>query len=120
MDETLSLLIGNEDRAAADGRTFERLNPLTGALATRAAAANEQDAIAAGDAALKAFPGWSSTSPGERRALLLRAADGLQARTADFIDAMVEEIGATAGWAGFNVMLAADMLREAAALTTQI
>jgi benzaldehyde dehydrogenase (NAD) len=33
---------------------------------------------------------------------------------------MVDEIGATAGWAAFNVMLAAGMIREAAALTTQI
>lgn len=33
---------------------------------------------------------------------------------------MAEETGATAGWAGFNVKLASDMLREAAAMTTQI
>ncbi len=33
---------------------------------------------------------------------------------------MVEETGATVGWAGFNVKVAADVLREAAALTTQI
>src|ERR1700726_2376235 len=33
---------------------------------------------------------------------------------------MTAEIGATAGWALFNLTLAAGMLREAAALTTQI
>jgi acyl-CoA reductase-like NAD-dependent aldehyde dehydrogenase len=33
---------------------------------------------------------------------------------------MATETGATAGWAGFNVGLAAGMLREAAAMTTQI
>jgi len=33
---------------------------------------------------------------------------------------MKEEIGATEAWAGFNVMLASDMLVEAASLTTQI
>ncbi len=33
---------------------------------------------------------------------------------------MIEEVGATAPWAGFNVYLASNMLREAAALTTQI
>jgi acyl-CoA reductase-like NAD-dependent aldehyde dehydrogenase len=33
---------------------------------------------------------------------------------------MIEEIGATAPWAGFNVHFAASMLREAAGLTTQI
>jgi acyl-CoA reductase-like NAD-dependent aldehyde dehydrogenase len=33
---------------------------------------------------------------------------------------MMSEIGATAPWAGFNAHLAADMLRDAAALTTQV
>ena len=33
---------------------------------------------------------------------------------------MAAETGATGAWAGFNVFLAAGMLREAAALTTQI
>jgi acyl-CoA reductase-like NAD-dependent aldehyde dehydrogenase len=33
---------------------------------------------------------------------------------------MAEEIGATRAWAGFNVHLATNMLREAAAMTTQI
>src|SRR5690606_1843897 len=36
------------------------------------------------------------------------------------VAAMADETGATTGWAGFNVTLAADMLREAASLTTQI
>ncbi len=63
---------------------------------------------------------WSETGPGERRHLLLKAADILEARVDDFIKLMLEEIGATAPWAGFNVMLGASMLREAAALTTQI
>lgn len=33
---------------------------------------------------------------------------------------MQNEIGATSSWAGFNVVLAASMAREAASLTTQI
>ena len=33
---------------------------------------------------------------------------------------MTEEIGATGPWGGFNVHFAASLLREAAALTTQI
>src|SRR3569623_2555373 len=33
---------------------------------------------------------------------------------------MMGEIGATLGWAGFNLMLAAGIVREAAAMTTQI
>jgi acyl-CoA reductase-like NAD-dependent aldehyde dehydrogenase len=50
----------------------------------------------------------------------MSAAAVLEARSNDFIAAMRNEIGATEGWARFNVMLAASMVREAAALTTQI
>jgi len=116
----VKLLVGGQDVGAQGGETFERRNPVTSAVATRAAAATVGDAAAAADAAQRAFTAWSESGPGERRALLLRAADVLQQHTPDFTEAMMNEIGATAGWAGFNVMLASSMLREAAALTTQI
>ena len=93
---------------------------MTQSEATKAAAATEADARAAASAAAAAFPAWSKTGPGQRRALLLKAADLLEARTPDFIARMTRETGATPGWAGFNVHLAAEMLREAAAMTTQI
>ena len=116
----LSMLINGQAVAAEKGATFERLNPLDGSVATRAPAASEADAIAAVQAAAVAFKTWSQTGPGERRALLLKAADALQARTPEFVQAMQAETGATALWAGFNVMLAAGMIREAASLTTQV
>ena len=76
--------------------------------------------MAAVEAAAEAFKTWSQTGPGERRALLLKAADALEAKTPQFIEAVAAETGATGMWAGFNVMLAAGMIREAASLTTQI
>ncbi|MFK7752465.1 MAG: aldehyde dehydrogenase [Sedimentitalea sp.] len=116
----LDLLIEGEKVQAEGGRTFTRNNPLTGRVATEAAAASVEDAKRAADAAARAFPEWSNTGPAERRRLLLAAADNLEARGADIARAMAEELGATAAWAGFNVMLAAGMLREAAAMTTMI
>ena len=116
----VQLLIGGEARPAASGRTFLRTGPLASEPSSAAAAAGVDDARAAADAAAAAFPAWSRTGPGARRALLLRAADALEARGADFAEAMAHETGASGLWAGFNVHLAADMLREAAALTTQI
>ena len=65
-------------------------------------------------------PAWSAIGPGERRKVLLAAADGLEKRGADFIRIGCAETGATAGWMGFNAHLAAGMLREAASMTTQI
>ncbi|SEQ94714.1 Acyl-CoA reductase [Faunimonas pinastri] len=116
----VSLLIDNEERSAENNATFDRLDPVTGKLASRAAAAGVTDANAAVDAAAAAFPAWASMGPGERRMLLLKAADVMQAEAEKFTRLMIEEIGATAPWAGFNVHLASSMLREAAALTTQV
>jgi acyl-CoA reductase-like NAD-dependent aldehyde dehydrogenase len=44
----------------------------------------------------------------------------MQSKAEEFTRLMMEETGATAPWAGFNVMLSANILREAAAMTTQI
>lgn len=116
----IALLLENQDVQAVDGVTFDRLNPVTGDVATRAAAANIADARRAAESAAAAFPAWSETGPSQRRLVLLKAADILASKTAQFIELMAAETGATAGWAGFNVSLAAGMLREAAAMTTQI
>lgn len=116
----LSMLINGLSVSAEKGATFERRNPLDGSVATRAPAASPADAVAAVDAAAEAFKTWSQTGPGARRALLLKAADALEAKTPQFIEAVSGETGATGMWAGFNVMLAAGMIREAASLTTQI
>lgn len=120
MTTEIQMLIGGQRRNATNGATFERRNPLDGSVATRAPAASVEDARAAADAAAKAFPAWAAIGPGERRALLLKAAEALEAKGAAFAHAMAGETGASAMWAGFNVHLAAGMLQEAAALTTQI
>jgi len=114
------LFINNADVPASGGATFARHDPVTDAVATRAAAANVADAIAAADAAADAFGPWSATGPTERRRLLLKAADLMEARTKDFAAVMAGEVGASEGWAGFNVHLAAGIIREAASMTTQI
>jgi acyl-CoA reductase-like NAD-dependent aldehyde dehydrogenase len=101
-------------------RTFERRNPVTGEVATTALAATVADAHAACAAAQAAFPVWSGMGPNARRALLMKAAEELEARASQFIAAMMGEIGATQGWAGFNLALAAGIVREAASMTTQI
>jgi vanillin dehydrogenase len=116
----INLLIDDRDVAASTGATFERRDPITGDVASRAAAASVADAQAAADAAAAAFPAWSKLGPNARRSVLLKAADLLEGRAAEFVNLMAAEIGATAGWAQFNVKLAAGMLREAASLTTQI
>ncbi|PVH28047.1 aldehyde dehydrogenase [Pararhodobacter oceanensis] len=116
----LDLYINGTHRPAEGGRSFTRANPVTGEIVTTAAAASLGDATRAVDAAASAFESWSNTTPGVRRKLLLAAAQNLTARADEIVQAMKDEIGATEGWARFNCMLAADMLVEAASLTTQI
>lgn len=117
---TVSMLIGGKQLQARNGATFERRNPLDGEVASRAPAATVEDALAAVDAAAEAFSVWSALGPSERRALLMKAAQALEARTDAFAAAMAAETGASALWAAFNLHLAAAGLIEAAALTTQI
>lgn len=112
--------IENTELAAQDGTTFERRNPVTGAVVTVAAACKTADVDAAVQSAQAAFASWSQTGPNARRAILMKCADALEARSADIATLGALETGSTAGWIGFNVMLAARILREAAALTTQI
>jgi acyl-CoA reductase-like NAD-dependent aldehyde dehydrogenase len=76
--------------------------------------------IAAAEAASAAFPAWAATGPNARRALLNAAAAELDARTDQFVRLMADELRASEPWARVNVMLGAGMVREAAALTTQI
>ena len=99
---------------------FERLNPVTGEVASSAAAMKAGDIPAITAKAQDGFTAWSKLGPNARRAVLNKAADALMAKKDAFVAAMMGEIGATAGWAMFNLGLAAGMVREAAALTTQI
>ncbi|HSV52959.1 MAG TPA: aldehyde dehydrogenase [Burkholderiaceae bacterium] len=117
---TISMLINGELQQASNGAVFQRRNPLDGSVATTAPAATPADAVAAVEAAAHAFKSWSQTGPGQRRALLLKAAHALESKTQAFTAAMATETGASGMWAGFNVHLAASMLGEAAAMTTQI
>ena len=76
--------------------------------------------IAAAEAASAAFPDWSAVGPNARRSMLNAAAAELERRADAFMEVMAEELRASEPWARFNVMLGAGMVREAAALTTQI
>ena len=99
---------------------FERINPLTGEVASSATAMQVADMSAIVESAQEGFELWSQQGPNARRTVLLAAADALQNKQAEFVEAMMSEIGATEGWAMFNLMLGVSMLREAASITTQI
>ena len=116
----VALLIDGKSTAALAGGSFDRMDPMKGSAASKAAAAKAADVSLAVEAAATAFPDWAATGPGRRRELLLKSAEMLLAHQKDFVDCMVQETGSTQPWAGFNVAFAAGILREAASMTTQI
>ena len=115
-----ALLIDGEQAPASGEATFDRIDPVSRQVATRAAAASVEDAIHAANIAARTFPEWSQTPPSERRACLNRAADRLLERMDDFAETVIAETGGTRGWSDFNCRLAASILREAASTTTQL
>jgi benzaldehyde dehydrogenase (NAD) len=120
MTTRCTLFIDGNSVMAQDGRTFERHSPVDSTVASLSDSATPDDALLAAEAASRAFALWCRTTPAERRSLLLNAADELEKRSDQFVAVMAAETGATPHWAGFNVHLGAEILREAAALTTQI
>ncbi|WP_370243231.1 aldehyde dehydrogenase [Marisediminitalea sp.] len=99
---------------------FERKNPLTGEVASQSIAMQAHEMAGIAERAQQGFERWSAYGPNARRAILNKAAAALESRQNDFVEAMMTEVGATAGWAMFNLGLAVSMMREAASLTTQI
>jgi acyl-CoA reductase-like NAD-dependent aldehyde dehydrogenase len=79
-----------------------------------------REAAAVVKQAATAFPGWSKIGPTARRAMLLRAADAVEADAEHLTSLMMAETAAAPSWCHFNVRLAAGMLREAGAIVTQI
>jgi acyl-CoA reductase-like NAD-dependent aldehyde dehydrogenase len=111
------MFVNGELVDAIDGGKFEKRNPFTGEVIARVAAARRQDAARAVDAASASFPTWSATPPGVRRSLFLKAADVMGSRQSEIARLITEETGGTFGWGIFNCILAAGILREAAAQT---
>jgi acyl-CoA reductase-like NAD-dependent aldehyde dehydrogenase len=112
--------IGSGHSSDLEHPSFDRLDVMTGEVVSRVEGALESEALATCEVAAAAFPAWAALGPNARRTLLLKAADALAARTDEFIGLMMAEIGATRAWAGFNVHLGINLLKEAAAQTTQI
>jgi acyl-CoA reductase-like NAD-dependent aldehyde dehydrogenase len=98
----------------------ERTNPVTGLVVSRVHASSVAEARQAANRAAATFPLWSATSPTERRAILNRAADILLDRSHDVAERIGAETGGTRAWSELNCKLGAAILREAAAMTTQV
>ena len=82
---------------AADGRTSEVINPVTGEPYADAPVSGPADVAAATRAAAAAFEGWRDSTPSERQRALLHIADAMEARADELIAAEVENTGKPIG-----------------------
>jgi betaine-aldehyde dehydrogenase len=90
---TLRNHIDGEFRDAADGRTTDVINPVTGQAYARAPLSGQADVDAAMAAAKAAFPGWRDTTPAERQKALLKIADAVEARAGELVAVESENTG---------------------------
>src|SRR4051812_36388756 len=85
--------VDGEQVDAADGRTTEVVNPVTGAVYGTAPLSSAGDIDAAMRAAASAFEVWRDTTPSERSLALFRIADALESRAEEMIAVEVENTG---------------------------
>ncbi|WP_426247694.1 NAD-dependent succinate-semialdehyde dehydrogenase [Nocardioides sp. LHG3406-4] len=105
------LFIGGEWRAAADGTTFDVLDPADESVLAKVADAGEGDAIAALDAAVTAQAGWAATAPRERGEILRAAYELVVDRTDDLARLISLEMGKPLAEAAGEVAYGAEFLR---------
>lgn len=109
---TIPLLINGKETTTSN--TFAVHSPGAHKDLWSCSSASSSDVDAALQAAKAAFPAWSKTKPVARRNILLKAADLLEQRGEEFKEHMTQETGAVAMFTGFNVMIAAELIRDVA------
>src|ERR1051325_4058868 len=115
MAKNYQMYIGGKWVDAADGKTFEDMNPYTGEVYATLPAAKREDARRAIEAAQAAFPEWANTPPSARRKVFLKAADIMERRQDELVKAMMEEVGGTIGISMFQMFFVPGLYRTAAA-----
>jgi betaine-aldehyde dehydrogenase len=90
---TLQNFIGAEPVDPLDGETEPILNPATGETIAFAPLSSAADVDRAVRAARDAFPGWSTTTPGERAGALLKLADAIEEHADELAELEADNAG---------------------------
>jgi acyl-CoA reductase-like NAD-dependent aldehyde dehydrogenase len=90
----MRMLIGDE-RADGDRGTYPIVNPATEEVVGEAPEASPEQVGAAAEAAARAFPAWSRTTPEQRAELLDRLGDLVRDNLDDLVPLVQAETGAT-------------------------
>ncbi|RDL45456.1 dehydrogenase [Marinomonas piezotolerans] len=100
-------------KPAKSGDYFDRLDPSTGLIASRAACGRQVDAEHMAAVATAHFSSWSSFTVEQRAEVLMRAKDLMPSYRNEFADRMLREIGATQEWVDFNIEVGMDAIEAA-------
>jgi betaine-aldehyde dehydrogenase len=93
MTQTFRNVVNGELVDSVSGETYDVVNPATGQVYATAPASGAEDVDRAYRAAQEAFETWGETTPAERQRALLRMADALEARSAEFVKVECENTG---------------------------
>ena len=86
--------VGGSWEPSSSGRTYEKRNPARPSeVIGEFPASSEDDVNAAVAAAAEAFPGWSRMPAASRAAVLMKAADAVEARVEEIASDMTREMG---------------------------
>jgi len=115
-DKPSQVFYGGSWHEVSSKASFSVSNPATGKVCVRVADASLDDVKNAISAASDAGDSWRNLSHTHRAGFLLKAADIMEQRRQDFVDALVEEGGSWVGKAMFETGYAIEGLRAAAAM----
>src|ERR1700722_12390844 len=115
-DTTCEFRLMINGRLTPGALTLDVINPATGELLTTCARADEAQLDEAVAAAKAAFLTWSATSLEERRHSLLKIADALAARSAEFARLLTEEQGKPLAHAAAEIGGSTAVIRAFAAM----
>jgi acyl-CoA reductase-like NAD-dependent aldehyde dehydrogenase len=115
-DQQAHIFYGGNWTEVDGGKLFENFNPASGECCARIADASVEDARQVIAAAAAAKEAWASLSHTRRAGYLLQAADIMEERKQDFVDALIEEGGSWVGKAMFEAGYSIEALRAAAAM----
>lgn len=101
-------------------KSFEIKSPVTGEVLHSCSSASPQDVTNAIESASEAFKTWRTMTPSRRRDIFLKAAEVMESRKEELAQNMIDETGATPAWAGFNLHVATDMIKDVAGRISSI
>lgn len=108
------LYINGEHRSSSSGTIIDSINPTDGSVFARVHMADKSDIELAIASAYKAQKKWAKTTPREKEAVLLRAADIFDSRHDEIQEILMKESGSTLAKCNFEIGVVSDILRVAA------